>query len=131
LKDASHYFNLDATLEFLSRYAPDAQNPAFTTSIQRFMASWAQLHQQRIECTDPQTLPGLPFALQDDYGRTCPMQTQRFTDTLEVLARNWQKYQTLSEADLITFVRRCEITSFAELDFGEPLLISKLALAAD
>jgi hypothetical protein len=123
--------NLNATLEFLSRHAPDAQNPAFATSVHRFLASWAQLHQHRVECSDQQTLPGMAFAVQDDYGRTCPMHTQRFTDTLEVLARNWQKYQALSEQDLMTLMRRFEITSFAELDFGEPLLISKLPMAAD
>jgi hypothetical protein len=127
--------NLNATLEFLSRHAPDAQNPAFATGIQRFMTSWAQLHQHRIECSDEsnngQTLPGMAFAVQDDYGRTCPMHTQRFTDTLEVLARNWQKYQGFSEQELMVLMRRFEITSFAELDFGEPLLISKLPMAAD
>jgi hypothetical protein len=131
--------NLNATLEFLSRYAPDVQNPAFVTGIQRFMVSWAQLHQHRIECgiesnnghTDGQTLPGMAFAVQDDYGRTCPMHTQRFTDTLEVLARNWQKYQGFSEQELMVVMRKFEITSFAELDFGEPLLISKLPMAAD
>ena len=131
--------NLNATLEFLSRYSPDAHNPAFATGIQRFMASWAQLHQHRIECSDGQpdgqpdgqTQPGMAFAVQDDYGRTCPMHTQRFTDTLEVLARNWQKYQSLSEQELMVLMRKFEITSFAEFDFGEPLLISKLPMAAD
>jgi hypothetical protein len=135
--------NLNATLELLSRHAPDAHNPAFAIGIQRFMASWAHLHQHRIECsiesniesnnrqTDGQTLSGMPFAVQDDYGRTCPMHTQRFTDTLEVLARNWQKYQGFSEQELMVLMRKFEITSFAEFDFGEPLLISKLPMAAD
>lgn len=128
--------NLNATLEFLSRHAPDAQNLAFASSVQRFLASWAQLHQHRIECSDIEfssgpTQPGMAFAVQDDYGRTCPMHTQRFTDTLEVLARNWQKYQALSEQELMILMRKFEITSFAELDFGEPLLISKLPMAAD
>jgi hypothetical protein len=123
--------NLEATIEFLSRHAPNAQDEAFSTIIQRFIASWTQLHQHQIICNDQQTLPGVPFAIQDDYGRTCPMETQRFTDTLEVLARNWQKYQGFSEQELIALVRKFEITSFAELDFGEPLLISKLAMAAD
>jgi hypothetical protein len=123
--------NLEATLEFLSRYAPNTQDKAFGSSIQRFIASWAQLHQHQIICNDQHNLPGVPFAVQDDYGRTCPMHTQRFTDTLEVLARNWQKYQALSEQELMVLMRKFEITSFAELDFGEPLLISKLAMAAD
>lgn len=121
--------NLNATLEFLSRHASDAHNPAFKTSIQRFIASWAKLHQLQIECSED--LLGTAFAVQDDYGRTCPMNTQRFTDTLEVLARNWQKYQSLPELELMVLMRKLEITSFAELDFGEPLMMTKLALAAD
>ena len=123
------HFNLNATLGFLSRHASDAQNPAFKTSIQRFIASWTKLHQFQIECAEDSL--GMAFSVQDDYGRTCPMNTQRFTDTLEVLARNWQKYQTLPEQQLVTLIQKLEITSFAELDFGEPLLIGKLALAAD
>lgn len=135
--------NLNATLEFLSRHAPDVHNPAFASSIQRFMASWAHLHQHRLEYsdgltygltdaqTDAQTLSGMAFAVQDDYGRTCPMHTQRFTDTLEVLARNWQKYRALPEQELLVLMRKFEITSFAEFDFGEPLLVSKLPMAAD
>jgi hypothetical protein len=123
--------NLEASLEFLSRHAANTQDSAFTSSIQRFIASWTHLHQHQIICNDQQTLPGMPFAVQDDYGRTCPMETQRFTDTLEVLARNWEKYQGMPESDLIALIRKFEITSFAELDFGEPLLISKLAMAAD
>jgi hypothetical protein len=123
--------NLEASLEFLSRHAANTDDAAFKPSIQRFITSWAQLHQHQITCNDQATLPGVPFAVQDDYGRTCPMQTQRFTDTLEVLARNWEKYRGLSEAELMALIRKFEITSFAELDFGEPLLIGKLALAAD
>jgi hypothetical protein len=123
-------FNLETTLAFLARHATDAQHLDFKTIIKRFIASWSTLHQLRIECAD-NTLPGTAFAVQDDYGRTCPMNTQRFTDTLEVLARNWQKYQGLSELDLSVLMRKLEITSFAEFDFGEPLLISQLALAAD
>jgi hypothetical protein len=122
-------FDLETMLEFLARHASDPQNPAFKTSIQRFIASWTKLHQLQIECAED--MLSTPFAIQDDYGRTCPMNTQRFTDTLEVLARNWQKYQAFSEADLSALMRKFEITSFAELDFGEPLLITKLALAAD
>lgn len=128
VKPTTLNFNLNATLEFLSRHASDAQNPTFTISIQRFIASWAQFHQLQIECAED--LLSAPFAARDDYGRTCPMNTQRFTDTLEVLARNWQKYQTLPEQELIALIRKFEITSFAELDFGEPLLVSQLALAA-
>jgi hypothetical protein len=129
VKPTTLNFNLNSTLEFLSRHASDAQNPSFKIGIQRFIASWTQLHQLQIECREDLTSPA--FAVQDDYGRTCPMNTQRFTDTLEVLARNWQKYQGLPETELMALMRKLEITSFAELDFGEPLLISKLALAAD
>jgi hypothetical protein len=123
--------NLEITLKFLSRHATDAQNPEFPTGIQRLITSWARLHRLEIVCDDGLRMPGTAFAIQDIHGRTCPMQTQRFTDTLEALGRNWQKYLALSEADLIVFMRRFEITSFSELDFGEPLLRNELALAAD
>ena len=122
--------NLESTLRFLSQHAPDAQNPEFAIGIQRLISSWARLHQQEIVCDD-QLRTGTAFAVQDIHGRTCVMQTQRFTDTLEALGRNWQKYSALSEQDLISFLRRFEITSFSELDFGEPLLRIELALAAD
>jgi hypothetical protein len=123
--------NLESTLRFLSRHAPDAQNPEFTVAIQRLISSWARLHQHEIVCDDQLRMAGTAFAVQDIHGRTCVMQTQRLTDTLEALGRNWQKYSALSEHDLISFMRRFEITSFSELDFGEPLLRLELALAAD
>jgi hypothetical protein len=123
--------NPNASLEFLSRYAQDTLNPAFETSIQRFIAAWAQLHGQQIECDDQLRSPGTAFVVQDAQGHTCPMQTQRCTDTLEVLARNWQKYQTFSDQALLLAMRNFEITSFAEFDFGEPLPFTTLALAAD
>ena len=123
--------NLEFTLRFLSLHTPDAQNPEFTVCIQRLITSWASLHQQELVCDDSLRVPGTAFAVHDIHGRVCVMQTQRLTDTLEALGRNWQKYSALSEQDLITFMRRFEITSFSELDFGEPLLRLELALAAD
>ena len=123
--------NLESTLRFLSPHTPDARNSEFTICIQRLIASWARLHQQEIICDDSLRVVGTAFAVQDIHGRVCVMQTQRLTDTLEALGRNWQKYSALSEQDLITFMRRFEITSFSELDFGEPLLRLELALAAD
>ena len=123
--------NPNATLEVLSRHAQDTLNPAFQSSLQRFIEAWAQLHGQTIECEDQLRLPGTAFVVQDALGRTCPMQTQRCTDTLEVLARNWQKYGAFSDQALLCAIRNFEITSFAEFDFGEPLPFTTLALAAD
>jgi hypothetical protein len=124
-------YDSDATLEFFSRHAFNSSDPNFATTIQQFVTSWATLHDHRLELRDRAALPGTAFAVRDDFGRTCPMHTQRFTDTLEVLSRNWQKYRTFSEHDLSLVMRRLEITSFAELDFGEPLGRIELALAAD
>jgi hypothetical protein len=124
-------YNLEITLKFFSRHATDTQNPEFPTGIQRLITSWAKLHGLEIICDDQLRMTGTAFAVQNIYGRTCPMQTQRFTDTLEALGRNWRKYLDSSEQDLISFMRRLEITSFSELDFGEPLLRIELALAAD
>ena len=79
--------NPNATLEFLSRHAQDTQNPAFETSVQRFIAAWAQLHEQQIESDDQLGSPGTALVVQDAQGRICPMQTQRCTDTLEVISK--------------------------------------------